>query len=59
MGSQWLQMQFKKTIMQSSTFSLLCGIRLISFSKDLVKFNWENNKLQIFAKFLNIKKKIS
>ena len=31
MKLQWLQIQSKKTIMQSSTLSLPCGVQLINF----------------------------
>ena len=36
---QQLQIQSKKIAMQLSTFSLLCGVRLIISSKKFVKFN--------------------
>ena len=41
MKLQWLQIQSKKTIMQSSTLSLPCGVQLIIFfkKKKSVRFN--------------------
>ena len=54
MKLQLLQMQFKKKTMQSSTFSFPCGIQLIISLKIFVRFNWENNKLGVFAYFPNI-----
>ena len=51
MESQWLQMLSKKTTMQSSTFSLPCGIRLIISSKNSIGFNWESNGFGVFAHF--------
>ena len=35
MKLQWLQIQSKKTIMQSSTLSLPCGVQLINFFKKI------------------------
>ena len=51
--SQWLQMlsKKKKKTMQSSTFSLPCGIRLIISSKNSIGFNWESNGFGVFAHF--------
>ena len=56
-------MQSKKTIVQSSTFSLPYGVQLMISSKKKKKkffrFNWESNKLGIFAYFQNIRGEIS
>ena len=54
MKLQLLQMQFKKTTMQCSTFSLPCGVQLIISLKIFVRFNWEDKKLGVFAYFPNI-----
>ena len=37
---QWLQMQSKKTKLQSSTFSLPYSVQLKISSKIVVRFNW-------------------
>ena len=40
MKLQWLQMQSKKTKLQSSTFSLPYSVQLKISSKIVVRFNW-------------------